>query len=297
MPDRRSPIPAETTPARATLVAFAIVTAGGAAASVAIKFMLFELAPLWSAAIRFGPGALILWVAVVWARLPLPRGRALVGSLLYGILYFGFGFALIYTALTEVPAGTSQVVISLSPMAVVLLSALQRIERLRLLPLLGAVIAFLGTGVVFYESLGAASLKALGLVLGGMFCLAQSMVVVKRYPSVNPLVQNAIAQAAGAAILLVMSALDGEVRAIPREGATLAALAFLLLTGTVVFVMMVYVIETWTASAASYAMVLMPALTVPLAALMLGEQVSPLFVVGCAVIFVGLYVGLFRRGR
>lgn len=290
-------ISAAAGPSRATLAAFAGVAVVGACASVAIKFMLIELAPLWAAAVRFLLAGMVLGAIMAWRGLPLPRGRALVGVVVFGVLNFGLAFAFIYSAMTEVTAGTTQVTVSLTPIVVVLLSAMQGVERLRLAALVGAVIAFSGTAIVFYQSLGAASLMSLATLMCGVLCIAQAMVAVKRFPTVDPVVLNTVGHVVGGAILLAISALTGEAWVVPQESASLISLAFLVFAGSVVFLLMVYVIEHWTASAAAYTMVVMPAITVPVAALMLGESVSALFLLGCAVIFAGLYVGVFyRRG-
>ena len=77
---------------RATLVAFLVcaLLAGGNA--VAVRFSNHELAPLWGATLRFAVATAILLTVVAVLRLPLPRGRALVGSVLYGLLAFAAAF-------------------------------------------------------------------------------------------------------------------------------------------------------------------------------------------------------------
>jgi len=55
-------------------------------------------------------------------RLPLPRGRALTGALLYGTLNFGAAFALAYYALVRLHAGLGQTLLALVPLATLLLA-------------------------------------------------------------------------------------------------------------------------------------------------------------------------------
>jgi drug/metabolite transporter (DMT)-like permease len=50
-------------------------------------------------------------------RLRFPRGRALVGSLLYGLLNFAGSFGLIYYGLVHVHAGLGQILLALVPLA------------------------------------------------------------------------------------------------------------------------------------------------------------------------------------
>lgn len=83
-------------PDRATIAAFIamVVTIGGNA--VAFKLVLLEpdLGPLWAAASRFLLAAPIFTLIAGALRTPLPRGRALVGALLYGAFTFGAFLAL-----------------------------------------------------------------------------------------------------------------------------------------------------------------------------------------------------------
>jgi len=63
------------------------------------------------------------------------------------------------------------------------------------------------------------------------------------------------------------------------------------------FALFVFTMQRWTASAVSYVTLLMPLVTVVLAAVLTDEQITPSFVVGGAVILGGVYVGAFLKGR
>jgi hypothetical protein len=65
-------------------VTYAVLAGGNA---VGARFSNRELAPLWGIGLRFALAALFLAVMVLLS-LALPRGRALVGSLLYGLFNF-----------------------------------------------------------------------------------------------------------------------------------------------------------------------------------------------------------------
>jgi drug/metabolite transporter (DMT)-like permease len=91
--------------ARVTLAAFVTgaVLAGGNA--IGIRFSNRELDPLWGAGLRFALAAALFAVLMVALRLAVPRGRALAGALLFGLLQFGATYALAYYALVELHAG------------------------------------------------------------------------------------------------------------------------------------------------------------------------------------------------
>src|SRR5262245_25413578 len=90
---------------RRILLAFAAVVLIDGSNFVAVRFSNRELDPFWGAGIRFLLGSLILWWFVVRSRLRLPTGRALAGTVVYGLLAFFVTYAFFYWGSQEVPAG------------------------------------------------------------------------------------------------------------------------------------------------------------------------------------------------
>ena len=80
------------------------VLAGGNAVGVRVSNR--ELDPLWGAGLRFLLAACLLGAVMAVMRLTLPRGRALLGVLLYGALIFGGAFSFAYYALVRIHAGS-----------------------------------------------------------------------------------------------------------------------------------------------------------------------------------------------
>jgi drug/metabolite transporter (DMT)-like permease len=284
-----------TTPAAATVAAFLAIVLLGGGNGVAVRFSNQELAPFWGATLRFGIAAITLAAIVALWRVPLPRGSALTGSLLYGALGFGGAFGFIYWGLVRTPAGLAQVILALVPLLTFLLAVAQGLERFRRQSLAGALIALVGIAIVFGERVGSgAPLVSMVAVLAAAVCMAESNVVVKRFPKCHPIANNAIAMSAGAAILLVASLVSGEARVLPTEARTWTAIAYVSLVGSVaVFSLFLFVIQRWTASATSYVMLLMPLVTVSLGAALAGESITPAFLAGGAFVLAGVYVGAF----
>src|SRR5512143_3966608 len=94
-------------PDRTTLLAFAGVVVFGGLNSIAVKESVQELAPFWSAGLRFVAASLLLVGLVIVTRRPFPRGASLVGGLVYGLISFTGSFGFAYPALREVPAATA----------------------------------------------------------------------------------------------------------------------------------------------------------------------------------------------
>jgi drug/metabolite transporter (DMT)-like permease len=268
--------------------------AGGNAVGVRVSNR--ELDPLWGAGLRFLLAALLLGAVVSVMRLPLPRGRALLGALLYGTLIFGGAFSLAYYALVRIHAGLGQTLLALVPLATLLLAVLQRQERLRAGAILGTVLSVVGiaviSGVSNRETVPMLSLLA---VLGAMFCFAEATVLIRRFPPVHPVTTNAVGMAAGATILVALSLLLGDSIVLPERDATWLALAYMVVLGSgPVFVLYVVVVRLWSASRAAYSFVLIPVVTVMLSAWIDDEPIGAGLVLGGLLVLAGVYVGALR---
>jgi drug/metabolite transporter (DMT)-like permease len=283
-------------------VAFAAFTATALLAggnAVGVRFSNRELAPLWGAGLRFSLAALVLLGIMALRRLPLPRGKALAGALLYGLINFGFTFALAYYALVRLHAGLGQTFLALVPLATLLLAVAQRQERLRLASVVGTLLALAGVAVISGASFGE-SLPLLSLLaaLGAVVCFAEAAVVVKGFPRVHPVTMNAVGMATGAAFLLIASLVAGQPWKVPERTATWLAVGFLVLVGSVVvFVLYLVVLKYWEASRVAYGFVITPIVTVLLSAWLDDEPIRVGLVFGGMLILAGVYVGALRRAR
>jgi drug/metabolite transporter (DMT)-like permease len=278
---------------RATLVAFGALVVLVGANVVAIRFSNRELAPLWGAGLRFGLAAILFWVLVTARRSPLPRGRALAGAALYGLLGFAAFFAFLYYGLVRASAGLGQIVTALVPLLTMLLAVAHGLERLRWRAVVGGLIALAGIAIVFggQANSDVPLLSMLSLVAAAI-AFAETGIVVKRLPPGDPVATNAIATTVGAGVLLVVSLVAGEPWIVPVEGATWISLLYLVTLGTVViFLLFLYLTSHWLASSVSYQFVLTPFVGVALGAWLLGEPITPALVAGGALVLAGIYVG------
>jgi drug/metabolite transporter (DMT)-like permease len=282
-----------------TLLAFAGVVVFGGINGIAVKVSVEELAPLWSAGLRFAMAGLLLVAMVAATKRSFPRGRSFAGALLYGVLGFSASYALLYTAIRDVPAGVSMVLIALVPLFTFGLAIVHGQERFHVQGLMGALIALGGVAVIVLDQLSAdVPLGSLLLILAGVAFIAESAVVLKWIPRSDPFSTNGVAMVAGAVLLLAVSALRGESWVVPVQADTWAATGYLVILGsTVMFGLMLFAVRRWTASAVSYVTLLMPLVTIPLATILIAEQVSLSFLVGGAIALAGVCVGAFLRIR
>jgi drug/metabolite transporter (DMT)-like permease len=279
-----------------TLIAFGLLILLGAANVVAVRFTVRELPPFWGAGTRFAIASL-LFVAYIWQRhLPLPRGRPLLGALLFGLLQFGLGFALAYWALLKVPAGLASVILASVPLFTLLFAFAARLEPLRLKIVLGAVVALAGIGVIFGERAGGdIPAPYLLATVGTAACFALAPVVVKLVPEIHPATMNGVGMFTGAFVLLVLSWASGESHTFPSDPVTWAAHLYLILPGSVgVFALFLFLLGRWTASGVSFQTVLSPVFAIAFSAWLLDEPLTSGLFLGSILVFAGVYFGALR---
>jgi drug/metabolite transporter (DMT)-like permease len=280
----------------AIFVAIALIGGGN---PVGVAIVVDELDPLWAAAVRFVAAGAIFALAMVVFRIPIPHGRALAGSLLYGMLGFFAAFTCLFWGFQETPPGTGQIIIALVPLITLGLAIAHGLERFSARALIGALIAFGGLAFLVADRIEAdvPPLSLLAVVAGGIF-LAESGVILKLTPRAHPVASNAVGMLAGSLGLLALSAVVGDAWLAPAQPDTWAAMIFLVLGGSVaVFGLFAFLLGRWTASAVSYILLLQPLPTLVYSALLRGEPFTPALFIGGAVMLLGVYIGAFSPSR
>jgi drug/metabolite transporter (DMT)-like permease len=281
---------------RLTLLAFVLIVLIAGGNFVAVKFSNQELAPFWGASARFFTASLLFLSYLIIKRIPIPRGRALTGAILYGVVGFGASYALLYWALVSIPAGIASIVIALVPLITMFLAHFHGLEKFNLKGLFGALVAASGIVLIFYEQAsGEVSFLPLFALIAGAFCISESGIIVKLYPKVHPVPMNAIGMAVGSVLLFVFSLIFTEVRTIPILLETWTAFIYLVVIGsTVLFALIIFTLRRWTATAVSYQLVLAPLVTILVAAILRGETFTPVALIGSAVVLLGVYIGALK---
>lgn len=275
-----------------TLAAFAVSVLIAGTNFVAVKFSNEGLAPFWGASLRFFTASLLVFLFIYKKRIPLPRGKALGGALLYGVLAFGISYALLYWALLQVPAAITSVIIALVPLITFLLALVHRLENFRFRVLLGGCIAALGIALIFFEQLTLVPVLPLLAIVTAAFFIAETGIIVKLFPKNHPATMNAIGMLVGALMLLLFSFFFGEARGLPAQPATWVAFLYLTTIGSVMlFALVIFVLQRWTASAASYQLVLAPLVTIVIASVLRGETIRLVSLIGSAIVLFGVYIG------
>jgi drug/metabolite transporter (DMT)-like permease len=287
----------ETDGDRATLVAFVTgsVLAGGN--GVAIRFSNRELDPLWGAGLRFVLSALLMFAVVALLRMTLPRGRALVGAVVFGLLQFAATYAFAYYALVELHAGFGQILLALVPLLTLFLAVGQRQERFRVTALGGSLLALAGIVVMSSAAFeGSLPLLSVLAAIASALCFAEAAVLVRWLPPVHPVGMSAVGMTTGAIALVLAALVAGETLGLPNRSETWSAVVYLATFGSVgVFLLYLFVLGRWVASRAAYSFVLIPIVTVLLSAWLDDEPLGLGLVLGGALVLAGVYVGALRN--
>ena len=280
-------------PDRSTLFAFGFLVLIGGSNAVAIRLSNQELPPFWGATIRFAVAALILWIIVIARHIEVPKGRALTGVLIFGLMSSGLNFALLYYALVEITAGMTMVVNSFAPLLTMLFALAHGQESFRWRGIAGAFIAIGGIVLALGGGLGiAVPLASLAALILSVIVLAEAPVILKQFPPSHPMATNAVAVTIGTLFVLGLSLIVGEEWSLPTNSDIWISLIYLVVIGTVVlFYLYLLILSRWTASRTNYAFLLFPIVTVTLAAWLLGEEVTAAFVVGGVIVLFGVWVG------
>ncbi|HET6822197.1 MAG TPA: EamA family transporter [Anaerolineales bacterium] len=279
-------------PDRAALIAFVIAVIVLGVNFVAVRFSNQELPPFWGASLRFLAATMLLFGIVRWRKLPLPRGRALTGAVLFGLFSFAISYAFLYWGLTRVSSGMASVLFATIPLMTQLIASLIGQERLTWRGMLGALIVIVGIAIVFMEQLRFdVPFVYMGAVLLGVLSSALSGIVVKQYPKSHPVSTNVVGMGIGAVLLLLLSIFAGESQGLPVLSATWLALGWLIFSSIVGFVLIVWLLSRWSATATSYIGVLTPIVTVAVASVLAAETPTLTFLAGSLFVLLGVYVG------
>lgn len=276
-----------------TLAAFGGAILLGGSNFVAVSFSNRELPPFVGATARFAIASLLF---LLLGRLRgagwLPRRRAIAAAW-YGVLGFGIAYACLYTALLELSAGTAAVVLASVPILTLLIAVLVGQERLTTRGLLGGGLAIAGIAILSAGKLGGElPIGSLLAALGAAVSSAWATVIAKGMPDVHPLNMNAYGMGAGTLFLLAASIVAGERWLLPEATSTRLAFLWLATIGSIgLFQCFLYVVHRWTASAAVYALTVMPVVAAGLGAVLLEQPVTIELLGGGVLIALAVWVG------
>jgi drug/metabolite transporter (DMT)-like permease len=266
-------------------------------AFIGIRSAGFDYSPGALALGRIAVGTLALTVMAGLARkLRLPRGRTLVGVLVWGVLWFGLYNLALNAAERTLDAGTASLLVGLAPILIAVFAGISLGEGFPARLLLGIGIAFAGVaGIALATSSGASDAISVALGLAAAVVYAGSTILQKRLlPQVDSLTMTWLGCLAGTVACLPFApALLAELAVAPTS-ATLSVVYLGVFPTAVAFATWGYALTRTTAGrlgAATYA-------AAPLAVLMswvlLGEVPAPVALIGGTLCLAGVLVATLK---
>lgn len=267
------------------------------------SFVLMEMAlasfsPLAMAAIRVTLGAIVLTAMVAASGLRLPRGPMMWGRIfLFAAVSNAVPFTLIGLGQREVDAGTSAILVAVTPlMAAVLAHLLTRDEKLSVPKIVGLVVGFLGVAVlVGPEALiaGQSDAVIVGelMILAAAFCYAVSTIAARWFKGEAPIVTGA-AMLLGSTILTlpIAAAVDLPFMAPPTARALAAVMALGVFSTGLAYILYFRILKRAGGTNVVLVTFLNPVTAMLLAALFLGEAVTLEKTLGFGLVLAGLAI-------
>ena len=268
-----------------------------AANFIVVKSAVAVLPPVGFTFLRFVIASATLLLLLRWREgsIGMPR-RDLLAICALGAIGFGIYQILWTTGLTTVPAGDSALLIASTPVLVAILAVAARSDVLTPAKLIGAIVSFVGVGVVIASGPGLSLGRSLGgeaITLLGALCwsfyMAFGAPYLNRY---SPLRATAWATVAGTIVLAPIAAT--QLATVSTSALAPGVLGAVLYSGFLAAGISNVVVQNGIrvvgpTRTAAYQF-LVPALAVVLAAMFLSEPIRPGQVLGGLVIIGGVLI-------
>ena len=267
-----------------------------------IKVGVGSIPPVTLAACRVVVAAVVLYGFVRVQGAALPRGaRFWTYCVLIGVIGNGLPFTLINWGEEHVDSGLAAILMSIMPLATVVLAHFFADgERMTRGKLIGVVIGFCGVVIL----VGPEALKGLGgdawrqlAVAAGAFSYGVAMILARNMPPAPLIARSAAVMIVASVIMAPLAlAIDAPWRLRPDDAAIAAALYLGLFPTAFATIIFFYLVQTAGPSMVALVNYLIPVLGVGWGAVVLDEQVTAEAVAALVVILAGIAIAQVRRG-
>ena len=250
-------------------------------------------------ALRFSLAAILLVAACALAGVTWPRGRDLATLVGLGAVGYAGQAASFFTALTLAPAGLVALLLYVNPAIVALLAAWRGHDRLGPRTLVALAVALAGTALTIGPALagGAGDTHPAGVAFGVLAALIYAVYIVVSTgvaARVDPLAMATVVIASAAVPFTALALARGP--SLPSTAAGWTAVAAIAGVSTVAAITWFFAgLRRIGPTRASTLSTVEPAVTVALAAIFLGERISPMQMAGGALILAAVVL-LARAG-
>jgi drug/metabolite transporter (DMT)-like permease len=257
------------------------------------------LPPFTGAALRFLLATVLIWLYVIYKKIPLPVNRNEWSAvLLVGALSNGVSFGVVYATSPYIPSGLGAVIFGTMPLWTALIShwALES-ENLSPVRMIGILLGILGIGTIFYpqfQKVDSTHLWAMGILLVAPIVSGISAVVTKRSTqSIAPLMLNSITTSVGCIILGIIALVREPWQDISLNFTQLWTIGYLAILGTIVtFGIYFRLIKETSAVTMTYVAIITPVIAVILGWLILNERLDYYALAGSGLVICGVGISL-----
>jgi drug/metabolite transporter (DMT)-like permease len=247
---------------------------------------------------RFVLTSAILWLLVVVTRQSIPSGRAFAARLGLGMIGFGFQVTLLFISLERIDAALSSLLFYSYPAMVTAGAVLMGRERATVRRLSALAVALAGVALVF-SGAGAAQRDTTGVLLSLASAFLYSLIILvidELGRGTSPLALSAVVST-GAAMTFLVSGLvlrSLQFGLSPQGWWVIVAIACATAVPLAAFYRGIAAVGP---STASIVLTVEPALTVVLAAIVLGERLGVPQLLGGGLILCAVFILQWKHGE
>lgn len=276
-------------------IALASSSIGGTAAAIT-RYLVAGADPVMLAILRWGIGFLCLLPCAVLLRVRWPQRSDWPAVMALGICFFGLFFILYNIAVSYTTAARASLALATLPLHTMVVGAILGVERLTARKIAGVGIAVLGVAAALAAGLAqspAGAWRGELIMTGAVFCMAFYNVLSR------PLMQRSsalgfltVGMGAGALVLVLVGFAKGSFAALAHftTAQWIAGLYLGAGGGALAFILWVMALARATPTRVANTMTVNPIAATLLAALLIGEPITPNLLIGLVAVFAGIWI-------
>ena len=276
-------------------IALASSSLGGTAAAIT-RYLVGGADPILLAILRWGIGFLCLLPCALLLGVRWPQRSDWPAVALLGICFFGVFFILYNIAVSYTTAARASLALATLPLHTMVVGAILGVERLTARKITGVGIAVLGVAAALAAGLAQSPPEAWRgelIMTGAVFCMAFYNVLSRPLMQrSSPLGFLTVGMGAGAAVLVLAGSVKGSF-AVLGQFTTAQWIAGIYLGiggGALAFILWVMALARATPTRVANTMTVNPIAATLLAALLIGEPITPHLLIGLVAVFAGIWI-------
>ncbi|OAE97455.1 permease [Bradyrhizobium centrolobii] len=276
-------------------IALASSSLGGTAAAIT-RYLVGGADPILLAILRWGIGFACLLPSALLLGVRWPSPRDLPAVALLGVCFFGLFFILYNIAVSYTTAARASLALATLPLHTMVVGALLGVEQLTVRKITGVGVAVLGVAAALAAGLAQSPPGAWRgelIMTGAVFCMAfynvLSRPLMRRSSALGFLT---VGMGAGAVALVAAGFWRGSFAALDHftAGQWIAGVYLGIGGGALAFILWVKALERATPTRVANTMTVNPIAAALLAALLVGEPITPNLLVGLVAVFAGILI-------